>query len=56
MSLYGTIWRLLPGPWPVKAVLAALLLAAAVYALFTWAFPVMEPYMPGSDVTIEEHP
>lgn len=54
MSLYGTLWKLLPGPLPVKIVLAAILLGVAIYALFTWAFPVMEPYMPGSDITIEE--
>lgn len=54
MSLYGSLWKLLPGPLPVKLILAAILLAAAVYALFTWAFPALEPYMPGSDVTIEE--
>jgi len=53
MSLYGGLWKLLPGPWPVKTLLAAILLAAAVYALFTWVFPVLEPYMPGSDITIE---
>lgn len=54
MSFYGAIWRLLPGPKPVKIVLAAILLTAAVYAMFTWLFPVLEPYMPGSDVTIGE--
>ncbi len=56
MSLYGALWRLLPGPLPVKIVLAAILLAGAVYALFTWVFPVLEPYMPGSDVTIDQEP
>lgn len=52
MSLYGFIWRLLPGPVAVKALLAALLVVAVVAALFTWVFPVLEPLMPGNDITV----
>lgn len=55
MSLYGTLWKLLPGPLPVKIVQAAILVAVVVYVLFTWVFPVLEPYMPGSDVIIDEN-
>ncbi len=52
--MYGTIWRILPGPTWLKVVLAVLLLVAAVYALFEWVFPVIAPYMPfyESDVSV----
>ena len=53
MSLYGLIWRLLPGPVAVKAVLAALLVVAVVAVLFTWVFPALEPWMPGNDITVD---
>lgn len=53
MSLYGMLWKILPGPVPVKVVLAVILLVAAVAALFTWVFPVLEPYMPGNDITVD---
>lgn len=53
MSLYGLIWRLLPGPVPVKVVLAAVLVVAVVAVLFSWVFPAMEPWMPGSDITVD---
>lgn len=54
MSFYGFIWRILPGPKPVKILLYAVLILAVVAALFTWVFPVLEPYMPGNDITVEE--
>lgn len=52
MSLYGFLWRLLPGPVAVKVVLATLLVLAVVAALFIWVFPVLEPLMPGNDITV----
>ncbi|MBT1172662.1 class E sortase [Bifidobacterium sp. MA2] len=38
-SLYGGIWRLMPGILPIRVLLTALLVLAAVGALFQWAFP-----------------
>ena len=37
--MYGAIFRLIPGPKWFKAIVMVALLAAAVYALFTWVFP-----------------
>lgn len=54
MSFYGFIWNLLPGPTVVKAILALVLVAGVVYALFTWVFPQLAPLMPFNDVTVEE--
>ena len=53
MSFYGAIWNLLPGPWPVKAILALALIAGVIAALFTWVFPMIEPLMPFNDITVE---
>ncbi|MBC7310407.1 MAG: hypothetical protein GXY39_04175 [Actinomycetales bacterium] len=50
--MYALLWRSLPGPWPVKALLALLLAAAVVVALFTWGFPALAPYMPFNDNTV----
>ncbi|SEA51142.1 hypothetical protein SAMN02910418_01764 [Bowdeniella nasicola] len=44
--MYGAIWRILPGPTWLRAILALLLLAAVIYVLFEFVFPVIEPYMP----------
>lgn len=54
MSFYGFIWRHLPGPLPVRVLLAVVLVVAAVAALFVWVFPVLEPYVPGSDIVVGE--
>jgi len=53
MSLYGFLWRHLPGPLPVRVVLAVLLAVTVVFALFTWVFPALAPYLPGNDITVE---
>lgn len=37
--MYGALWRVIPGPWPVKLIVMLLLIAAAIYALVTWGFP-----------------
>lgn len=51
--MYGPLWRLLPGPWPVKVVLSLLLVAAVVAACFLWLFPAIAPYMPFSDNSVQ---
>lgn len=37
--IFPFVWRLLPGPAWLKALEAALLVAAIVAALFTWVYP-----------------
>jgi hypothetical protein len=53
MSFYGLIWRLLPGPKPVKVIEALLLIALVLFVLFNWVFPEIADYMPFNDVTVE---
>ncbi len=54
MSFYGLIWRLLPGPKSVKALLAVLLFAGVVAVLFNWVFPAIAPLMPFNETTVGE--
>lgn len=53
--MYGALWRVLPGPWWVRALIMAALAAAAVFALVTWAFPAMAEHLTffgGGDATV----
>ena len=51
--MYGAIFRALPGPTWVRVILALVLLAAVVYVLFEYVFPVVEPYMPFQQGEVE---
>lgn len=52
MSLYGLIWRLLPGPFAAKVVEATLLAVLVVGVLFTWVFPQVAGFMPFNETTV----
>jgi len=55
--VYSWIWRTLPGPWPVKALLALALAAIVVLLCFQFLFPWLEATVPWlGDVTVEETP
>ena len=51
--MYGWIWRHLPGPVPVRVVIALVLVAAVLAACFLWLFPAVSPLMPFNDTTVE---
>ncbi|MFC9518466.1 hypothetical protein ACFTSD_22265 [Nocardiaceae bacterium NPDC056970] len=50
--MYGYLWRMLPGPRPVKALLAIALAVALVLLLMEVVFPWVSEQMPYSDVTV----
>ncbi|BCF84072.1 hypothetical protein RQCS_36170 [Rhodococcus qingshengii] len=50
--MYGYLWGALPGPRPVKALLAIVLVVAVVLLLMEFVFPWMSEHMPYSDVTV----
>ena len=52
--MYAWIWRHLPGPLPVRLLLVALLLAAAIAVLMLVVFPAVEPLLPFGDVTVQD--
>lgn len=49
--MYAWIWRHLPGPFAVKALVALALVAAVVALLLFVVFPWVEPLLPFNDVT-----
>lgn len=51
--IYSAIWRALPGPRPVKALLSLLLVGAVVAFCFLWLFPRIAPSMPFNDNTVD---
>lgn len=52
--MYAWIWRHLPGPRPVRAVLALALALLTVALLFTTVFPWAEDALPFLDVTVDQ--
>ncbi len=52
--MYGFIWRHLPGPVLVRALLALVLVAAVVAVLFVWVFPALAPIMPFNNGTVNQ--
>jgi hypothetical protein len=50
--VYGWIFRHLPGPAPVRVLLATLLVLGAVTLLLFVLFPAVEPLMPLNKVTV----
>jgi hypothetical protein len=51
--MYAWLWRHLPGPTPVRALLALALLAGVVTLLFLVVFPWAVQFVPGTDVSVE---
>lgn len=51
--MYAALFRALPGPAWLRAILFTALLAAAVAALFLWIFPWAETLLPSADLTVE---
>ena len=51
--IYGAIWRALPGPLVVRALLALVLALAVVAFCFLWLFPRIAPLMPFNDNTVD---
>ncbi|WP_179118501.1 hypothetical protein [Saccharothrix sp. ALI-22-I] len=49
--MYGWIWRHLPGPLPVRIMLATVLVTGVVALLMFVVFPWAEPKLPFNNVT-----
>lgn len=52
--MYAALWRLLPGPTPVKVVEALALVGLLVWVLLGWVFPAVEPMLPFDRITVGE--
>ena len=53
-EVYAWMWRQLPGPWFVRALISLVLFVLVVVALFLWVFPWLEPRLPFVDVTVDD--
>jgi hypothetical protein len=51
--MYGLIWRILPGPWVSKFIMAVGLLAGGAALLWFFAFPAISPHMPFNDGAVD---
>lgn len=49
--MYGWIFRHLPGPTWFKVVEALVIISLIIFALFTWAYPLVHSYL-NSDLTV----
>ncbi len=52
--MYGALWRILPGPAWVRAVILVVLVAAVLTACALWVFPWVEHTFLQEAVTVEE--
>ncbi|WP_072314726.1 hypothetical protein [Agrococcus sp. Marseille-P2731] len=52
--MYAGLWRILPGPWPLKLVLTLALLAGVAYLMIFHVYPwVMQEYFPTPDPVLD---
>jgi hypothetical protein len=51
--MYAWIWRSLPGPAWVRALVLLVAFAVIVLVLFEWVFPWVESRLPFTDVTVD---
>lgn len=50
--MYALLWRALPGPWPVKAVIAIALIVGVFLLLMEVVFPYVSTLMPYQQVAV----
>jgi len=51
--MYAALWRHLPGPRPVKALLSLILFVGVVAVCFLWLFPAIAPLMPFNNNSVQ---
>jgi hypothetical protein len=50
--MYAALWRLLPGPWWVRLLIAIVLVVAVLAALAEWVFPWVQNLVLDQNVTV----
>ena len=50
--MYRALWNLLPGPTPVKAILAIAIAVGVFFLLMEVVFPWLSPMMPYNGVAV----
>jgi hypothetical protein len=52
--MYTQMWQRLPGPTPVRSLIALTLVLIVVAVLFLWVFPWAEQHLPFLNVTVDQ--
>ncbi|MEJ3405181.1 hypothetical protein WDJ51_10585 [Rathayibacter sp. YIM 133350] len=50
--MYAALWHVLPGPWWVRVLILLVLLAAVLFTLATWVFPVIDQLINPTEATV----
>lgn len=50
--MYRALWNLLPGPTPVKVLLAIAIAVGVFFLLMEVVFPAISPLMPYNEVSV----
>lgn len=51
--MYAALWRVLPGPWWVRVFILVVAVAAVLYGLFFFVFPLVSQFVNPQEVTVE---
>jgi hypothetical protein len=51
--MYAALWRILPGPWWVRALILLILAAAILAACVFWIFPFIDQFVAPTDSTVD---
>ncbi len=51
--MYGALWRILPGPAWVRALILLIVAAAILAACVLWVFPFIDQYLAPTDSTVD---
>lgn len=51
--MYAALWKLLPGPLPIKVATSAALVLVVLAICFLLLFPWIEPHLPFNQITLE---
>lgn len=52
--MYGALWRVLPGPWWLRALILLIAAAVILTALVIWVFPYVDELVSPQEVTVEQ--
>lgn len=51
--MYAALWRVLPGPWWLRVLILVILVAAVLYGLCFYVFPLISEIVNPQEVTVQ---
>lgn len=52
--MYAALWRRLPGPWWLRALILLVAVAAVLTACVFWMFPFVDQFIAPQEVTVSK--